>query len=81
MIEFSDKQRATRVYRRDEVTRVATPLATINEASLQIVEDPRVVISEDEASQIADFIALQRDAEVLQQRVGLFDYRPTCAKR
>jgi hypothetical protein len=69
MIEFSDKQRATRVYRRDEVTREATPLATINKASLQIVEDPQVVISEDETSQISEFVALQRDADVLQQRV------------
>jgi hypothetical protein len=69
MLEFSDRPRAIRVHRRDSGDQTRTPIATISKATLAVVADDGVAVTTEEASEIAEVVELQREAEALWRRV------------
>ena len=69
MLEFSDRARAIRVHRRNSFDNSRTPVATINKATLAVVTDDGVMVSDEETAEIAEVVSLQHEAESLQRRV------------
>jgi len=69
MLEFSDFAKAFRVHRRDSFSNVRTPVATINKTTYVAVEDKNVVLTVEEKAEIDEFVAVRKQADVLQRHL------------
>ena len=71
MLEFVDKARAVSVYRRDQLTRTRTVVATITKISLNVTEEPTAVTTAEEALELTDFVKMRREAEAIERRLAV----------
>ena len=74
MLEFVDKNRAVRVYRRDSATSQRVPVATLIKATLSLSTDSADNLSPEETAEIERVSGLYREVEAIQRRLWALQF-------
>ena len=74
MLEFVDKSRAIRIYRRDNATSQRIPVATLIKSTLSLSTDAGNDLSPDESAEIERVSGLCREVDAIQRRLWALQF-------
>ena len=74
MLEFVDKSRAVRIYRRDSATSQRVPVATLIKSTLSLSTDSANNLSPQESEEIERVSQLYREVDSIQRRLWALQF-------
>ena len=74
MLEFVDKSRAVRIYRRDHATSQRIPVATLIKSTLSLSTDAGNDLSPEESAEIERVSGLYREVDAIQRRLWALQF-------